>query len=153
MKKFIYSMESLLQVKTKLEDQAKVSYGNARLRLTKEEEKLHQLKEKHIAYEEELRKLRMDVLDIMKIKHCEEAVEIMKQKVKVQMVAVANAAHRLELARVRLNEAMVEKKIQDKLKEKAFAEYMIEFEAEEQKEIDERNSFRFSDTVQYEEDR
>jgi two-component system response regulator YesN len=43
MKKFRYQMENILQVKLKLEDQAKIAYGNARLRLTKEEEKLSQM--------------------------------------------------------------------------------------------------------------
>lgn len=146
-------MESLLQVKTKLEDQAKVAYGNARMRLNQEEEKLEQLKARQRHYEDELRRLRSDILVILQIKQCEASIEIMKHNIKVQMVAVQTAKHRLELARVRLNEAMVDRKIQDKLKEKAFSEYMIEFEAEEQKEIDERNSFKFSNTTQEEEDR
>ena len=55
MKKFSYPMENLFQIKLKLEDQAKIAYGVARLRLTKEEEKLELLKARKESYEEELR--------------------------------------------------------------------------------------------------
>ncbi|MDF2906552.1 MAG: hypothetical protein K0R34_1873 [Herbinix sp.] len=144
MKKFRYSMENLLQVKKKLEDQAKIAYGVARLRLTKEEEKLEQLKKRKDGYENELRSLRSAKLDLLKIRQCEQAVEIMVHNIKQQTTAVKNAAHRLEIARIRLNDAMVDRKTQERLKEKAFNEYLLEFNAEEQKEVDELNSFNYS---------
>ena len=72
------------------------------------------------------------------------AIEVMKQTIKQQMTAVKNAAHRLEVARIRLNDAMIERKTQERLKEKAFEEYMLEFDAEERKETDELNSYRYS---------
>jgi flagellar FliJ protein len=137
-------MENLLQIKFKLEDQMKIAYGNARIRLTQEEDKLDQMKKKKASYEEELRFLRTDRLDILKIKQCEQAIEVMKQNIKQQMTAVKNAAHRLEVARIRLNDAMIERKTQERLKEKAFEEYLIEFDAEERKEVDELNSFHYN---------
>jgi flagellar FliJ protein len=137
-------MENLLQVKKKLEDQAKIAYGVARLRLTKEEEKLEQLKKRKDGYENELRSLRSAKLDLLKIRQCEQAVEIMVHNIKQQTTAVKNAAHRLEIARIRLNDAMVDRKTQERLKEKAFNEYLLEFNAEEQKEVDELNSFNYS---------
>jgi flagellar FliJ protein len=48
---------------------------------------------------------------------------------------------------------MIERKTQEKLKEKAWQEYIMEATAEEQKEIDERNSFNHSDFLLHEEDR
>jgi flagellar FliJ protein len=153
MKKFRYRMENLLQIKLKLEDQMKIAYGNARMRLTQEEEKLDQLKLKKSSYEDEMRKLRSDKLDIMKIKFCEQAIEVMKQNIKQQTTAVKNAAHRLEVARIRLSDAMVERKTQERLKEKAFEEYMLEFDAEERKEVDELNSFNYNNPKLSEEDR
>lgn len=137
-------MENLLQVKKKLEDQAKIAYGMARLRLTKEEEKLEQLKQRKDGYENELRSLRSNKLDLLKIRQCETALEAMGQSIKQQTTAVKNAAHRLEIARIRLNDAMVERKTQERLKEKALDEYMLEFDAEERKEVDELNSFNYS---------
>lgn len=153
MKKFQYSMENVLQIKLKMEEQCKIAYGNARMRLTEEENKLEELKKKLAAYEEELRCLRKNRLDLLKIKQGEQAIDIMKQKIKQQTTVVKNAAHRLEIARIRLNDAMVERKTQEKLKEKAFEDYMLEYEAEEQKEIDELNSFNYSKPAQDEEDR
>ena len=153
MKKFRYNMENLLQVKKKLEDQAKVSYGIARLRLTREEEKLEQMKQRKEGYENELRYLRSDRLDLRKIMQCEQAIEIMRQNIKQQTTAVKNAAHRLEITRIRLNDAMIERKTQEKLKEKAFEEYMLEFDADERKEVDELNSFNYSKPADDGEDR
>lgn len=152
MKKFIYSMENLLQVKRKLEDQMKIAYGNARNRLTKEEEKLEQLEITKSAYEDELRALRSDRLDILKIRLCEQAIDVMKMNIKQQTTAVKNAAHRLEVARIRLHDAVVERKTQERLREKAFEEYLLDFDAEERKEVDELNSFQYSNLGLSEED-
>jgi len=137
-------MENLLQVKKKLEDQVKIAYGNARLRLTIEEEKLEQLIQKRISYEDELRSLRSNRLDLLKIKQCEQAVEIMKMNIMQQTIVVRNTAQRLEVARIRLNDAMVERKTQERLKDKAWEEYLLQFDAEERKEVDELNSFHYS---------
>lgn len=144
MKKFKYSMENLLQVKLKLEDQAKIAYGNARLRLTKEEQKLKNMEITKASYEDEMRSLRSDILDITKIKQCADAIEVMKQNIKLQLTVIKDAQQKLEEARVKLHHAMVERKTQEKLKEKAWGEYLLEFDMEERKEIDELNSFRYS---------
>ena len=152
MKKFQYSMENILGVKRKLEDQARIAYGMARLRLTKEEEKLEEYKQRKTGYEDELRILRSSKLDLLKIRQGEQAIEVMKLNIKQQMTVVKNAAHRLEVSRIRLSDAMIERKTQEKLKEKALSEYMLEFDAEESKEVDELNSFHYSDPAQNGED-
>jgi flagellar FliJ protein len=48
---------------------------------------------------------------------------------------------------------MIERKTQERLKEKAFDEYKLEFDAEERKEVDELNSFRYGIPAMDEEDR
>ena len=153
MKKFIYSMENLFQIKGKLEEQSKIAYGVARLRLTKEEEKLEQMINKKKSYEDDLRRLRSDRLDILKIRECERAIDAMTTNIKQQTTMVKNAAHRLEVARIRLNDAMVERKTQERLKEKALNEYLLEFDAEERKEVDELNSFNYNNPTLTGEDR
>jgi flagellar FliJ protein len=145
-------MENLLQVKKKLEDQMKIAYGIARQNLSKEEEKLELMTRKKISYENELRLLRSDRLDILHIKQCEQAIEIMKKNITQQAAAVKNAQHRLEVARIRLNDAMINRKTQEKLRENALEEYMLEYEAEEQKEVDELNSFNYSGPEHIKED-
>lgn len=153
MKKFRYSMESILNIKLKLEEQAKLAYAVARNRLNIEEDKLLKLEDKKSSYEEEQRRQSNSKLNILKIKQLSEAIEIMKLKIKQQKVAVKTAAQRLEIARIRLNDAMIERKTQEKLREKAWQEYLMEVNAEEQKEIDERNSFNYNSFQLYEEDR
>jgi flagellar FliJ protein len=153
MKKFHYSMESILKIKLKLEDQAKLSYAAARNRLTIEEEKLAVMQDKKALYEEEQRRLANVKLDIKKMRQLSDAIEIMKMNIKQQTIVVKTATQRLEIARIRLNDAMIERKTQEKLKEKAWQEYMMEATAEEQKEIDEHNSFNYNNFLLYEEDR
>lgn len=146
-------MENILQIKLKLEEQAKITYSNARSKLTKEEEALHLLEETLASYQEEQRRSRLSRLDLIKIRRTEDAVEVMLHKAKQQKIAVSNAEKRLEIARIRLNDAVVERKTQERLKEKAWDEYMLEFEAEERKEVDELTSYVFSNPVPGEEDR
>lgn len=146
-------MESILNIKIKLEDQAKLAYTAARNRLTIEEEKLVKLENMKSSYEEEQRRQSKSRLNIMKIKQLSEAIEIMKMKIKQQTVVVKAAQQALEVARIRLNDAMIERKTQEKLKEKAWQEYMMEANAEEQKEIDEHNSYIYNSSLLYEEDR
>lgn len=153
MKKFRYNMESILKIKLKLEDQAKLAYAGARNRLTLEEEKLSRLEYKKSSYEQEQREQSNTRLNIKKMKQLSEAIEMMKQSIKEQTAVVRTYAQRLEIARIRLNDAMIERKTQEVLKEKAWQEYMMEVNAEEQKEIDEHNSFNYNNSLLYEEDR
>ena len=146
-------MENILQIKLKLEDQAKIAYSVARARLTREEQQLENLRMQKADYEEKLRTLTNSKLNMLEIRQCGDAIEIIKYKIKIQIIQVKEAEKRLEVARVHLTNAMTERKTQEKLKEKAFETYMEEFEAEERKEADEKNSFQYSDLSLDEEDR
>jgi flagellar FliJ protein len=144
MTKFIYKMESVLKIKCKMEEQAKTAYGNARLRLTEEEEKLHSFRQKMVRYQDNLRQLMQSNLKLVEIKQCENAVETMKIYIKQQQIAVKKAEQLLEAARTRLQTAMMERKTHEKLKDKAFENFMLEYEADQRKEIDELVSFKYN---------
>ncbi|KSV60678.1 flagellar export protein FliJ [Acetivibrio ethanolgignens] len=146
MAKFIYKMQNLLSIKLKLEEQAKNAFGEARARLNQEEEKLSMLEGKKQSYERQLSESIAGKLNIREICQTEEAVEIMKYKIRIQSIAVTTAMQQLELARVKLNEAIQERKIQENLREQAFLTFMEELKAEEQKEVDERVSFMYRDS-------
>lgn len=146
MAKFIYKMESILSVKYKLEDQAKNVFAQANMVLNQEEEKLSELYVRKENYERQLSGQVTGNLKIMEIRRIEEAVEVMKYYIKMQIIAVNTAKQQVEKARVKLNHAMQERKIQEKLKEKAFEEFKRELEREERKEIDELVSFKYHDT-------
>ena len=143
MKKFRYSMQSLLVIKQKLEDQAKAAYGAAKLRLNEEEERLEALYVKRESYVEEKRQVMSTRLDVPKLNRLQLAVEATDDKIVRQKQNVKKAELALRAAEERLVESMTERKTQERLRENAFEVYRQEMNAEEQKEIDERTSFQY----------
>ena len=143
MAKFKYRMQSILEVKKKLEEQAKNEFAAARAALNEEEEKLEQLKKRKEAYEEEGRALREDTLNIMDSIENKEALLRMDEFIADQQLNVKRAEDRMEEARLALQTAMQESKTQDKLREKAFEQFMKDENARESKEIDELVSYTY----------
>lgn len=143
MAKFIYKMENILSIKFKLEEQAKIVFGQAQQLLNQEEAKLREIEERKEEYEMHLMMQMENILDILEIKRCEDAIEIIKYKRNIQLIAVNSAKQKLELARIALNEAMIERKTHEKLKENAFEEFKKEIDVEERKEVDELTSFTY----------
>ncbi len=144
MARFIYRMQSILDIKVKLEEQAKTEFAAARLRLDEEEEKLQILMDRKLGYEEQGRILRRDSLKVMEIMENKEAISRMEEFILFQTKMVTQAQEELEEARIRLQEAMKESKTQEKLREKAFDEFIHEENAKEAKEIDELTSYTHS---------
>lgn len=143
MAKFKYRMQSILEVKKKLEEQAKNEFAAARAVLNEEEEKLEQLKRRKEAYEDEGRALREDTLNIMDIIENKEALLRMDEFIADQQLNVERAEDRMEEARLALQNAMQESKTQEKLREKVFEQFMKEENKRESKEIDELVSYTY----------
>ena len=136
MAKFIYKMQGILNIKLKLEDQAKAEFSAANARLSEEEDKLAELTIRRRKYERQSRELMSGVIDPVALRENKHAIDVMKTMIKNQMVKVQVAQKNVELARKKLNGLMVERKAQETLKEKAFEEFKKELAAEEMKEID-----------------
>lgn len=151
MAKFIFKMESILSVKCKLEDQAKAEYGMEIAKLREEEQKLERLLEKKEGYQTQLKEVLCALLDVLKIRNLEDAIEHVKYNINVQKIVIQQQQIRVEKAREKLDDAMKERKTYEKLKEKAFEEFKMEIEAEERKEVDELVSFRFQSREESEE--
>lgn len=143
MSKFVYRMQSILEVKKKLEEQARNDFAAARVRLTEEEEKLQNLLDRKEAYEQKGRELRESALNVMEIIENKEAILRMDEFAAQQRLAVKRAEDLLEEARVALQNAMQESKTQEKLREKAFEAFVKEENAKEAKEIDELVSYTY----------
>lgn len=143
MAKFRYRMQNILDVKEKLETQAKNEFAVASAIVNEEEEKLKVLELRKDDYSNYLKSLQQGNLDFRKIKEAAQAIESMKHLVEGQKITLKNAQKVLELKRVALAEAMQEVKTHEKLKEKEFAQFMAEEAAKESKEIDELVSYRF----------
>ncbi len=143
MSKFVYRMQNILNLKYKLEDQAKMEFATARRRLTEEEEKLEHFYRRKDSYEEEGRRLREDTLEVMDILENRNAILQMDEFIELQKLEVAKAEAALEVERQKLQEVMQERKVQEKLREKAFEAFIKEENAKESKEVDELVSYTY----------
>lgn len=143
MAKFTYRMQNILDIKIKMENQAKIAYGIANRRVQEEQEKLQAIILKRATYEKKARELVSGTLVIQEIRECRRAIDVMKSRQRTQMMNVHAAEKNLEVARVELNRVMVERKTHEKLREKAFEAFRQEMERAESKEIDELVSYNY----------
>lgn len=143
MAKFTYRMQSILNIQYQLETQAKMEFGRAQMRLMEEEEKLQGLIDRKEAYLEEGRRMRSDVLHVDDLKDNRNAVLIMDEMIEAQRGQVAQAQKVVEAARLKLQEVMQERKMHERLKEKAFEQFVQEENAVEGKAVDELTSYTY----------
>ena len=115
MAKFIYRMQNILDIKLKMEDQAKASFAEANKELLNEEEKLEGLIRRREEYELEGQRLRLETLDVIKLKDNSRALQVMKDMIKAQEMVVSIARDKVELARRKLQVAMQERETQERL--------------------------------------
>ena len=141
MAKFRYKMQSILDVKEKLENKAKQDFAQANARLDAERLKLVELQKRRSDYMEEGLQLRLEKIDIRKIRENKMAVLKMDEYIKNQMVQINLASREVEKARNTLQTLMQERKAHEKLKENAFEEFMKEEQAQESKEIDQLTTY------------
>lgn len=143
MARFVFPMQNILNMKEKLEEQAKNQYSQANMRLQLEQEKQEALE---LRLSNEKKKLKEEIsssLKIDEIRRREDGVEILRMYVRQQMLVVKQCEKEVEVARNHLNEAMKERKTFEKLREKAFEKFRIEENLREQKEVDELVSYRY----------
>ena len=140
-----YKMQGVLDIKEKLETQAKQEFANANIKLMEEEALLEEIRKRKNGYIDEGVRLRMEIIDPVSIEINKRAVEVMEEEEPKQEREVAVARKNVDAARRKMMDARTETKIYEKLKENDFKEFMIEEGKAESKEIDELNSFRFSE--------
>lgn len=143
MAKFHYRMQSILDIKRKMETQAKMEFGQAQSKLLEEQERLEQLYQRKEAYLEEARMLRLNSLKVQELRDNEYAMARMEEFIMTQMENVQKAEDAVEAAREKLKEVMMERKTHEKLREKAFEQFMKDVNASESKEVDELTSYTY----------
>lgn len=142
MAKFVYRMQSILNIKEKMEEQAKAAFGAANAELRVEEERLMRLQQRKIQYLAEGAALRQKaVLDPLKLQENESALHYIENEIRSQIIRVKRAEEAVEKARLVLQEYMIERKTHEQLKEAAFEEFKEELAKEESKEVDELVSY------------
>ena len=123
---FRYKMQGILDIKEKLEDKAKQEFAEANMRLEAEKQKLSELQKRRDYYMMEGVKLRMELIDVRKIRENKMAVLQMDEFIREQRKEVNKAAAAVEKARAALQEVMQERKAHEKLKENAFQDFLKE---------------------------
>lgn len=144
MGRFRYRMQNILNIKEKLETQAKNEFASANMELLEEQDKLARMLDYNRELEEESKQLRLkESLSIKEIKDNTLSIELQKEKMKQQALCIHAAEKKVEQKRKVMLDLMQEKKTHELLKERAFEQFLQEEKAEESKQIDELTSYTY----------
>ena len=135
-------MQSILDLKYKTETQAKSEFSMANAELSRQEEALDALIFRRSCYFEEGKRLReSESLPLTDIMRNDYFLSCMDEAINEQKENVKRAEEAVEEKRVKLTAEMQERKIQEKLREKAFESYLAYEKRAEALETDQRSSF------------
>lgn len=144
MAKFKYRMQNILQIKEKLESQAKNEYAQANMQLAMEQDKLKEMLQ-HEAWliEEGRALLKKESLSIRDIEDNKLSKELHREAMKKQALVIHNAEQNVEKKRVEMTKLMQDRKTHETLRQKEFEAFLMEEKARESKEIDELTSYTY----------
>ncbi|MCM1568782.1 MAG: flagellar export protein FliJ [Roseburia sp.] len=151
MARFRYTLQSILDIKLKLETQAKQRFAAALGALSEEENRLAALRERRDLYEERARQLLSGNLDVLEIEENKTAILVIDNYIAEQIKRVELARKRMEQARQAMAEAMMERKTYETLREQAFENFLQEENREEGKAVDELVSYTYGQKRQVKE--
>ena len=147
MAKFVFKLKNILDIKQKLEDQAKIAYGEANAKLRQEEQILQTLMVQRTMYEKRAVDLVKGTISVRDIRENKQAIDVMKSRIRTQMMAVRAAENQVEAARLKLEEVMIERKTFDKLQEHAFEDSKCQVAYEENQAVNELVSYTYHDKI------
>ena len=145
MARFNYKLQGVLNLRLQQEEQVKMEFAVANKELNDQLDILEEYKRRKEAYIQEGYALRnesiMNVREIVDNNYAEKQMDVLIQN---QQVVVDSYRAKYEVARIKLTKAIQERKMQERLREKAFAAFMEEEKEAEAKETDERSSFVYT---------
>jgi flagellar FliJ protein len=145
MARFVYRMQSVLNIKQKTEGQIKMEFAAAQAELNKQMDILESYfdrKDNYLREAEELRNAdRLQLQDILDNQYATAQMDVM---IASQARVVKQHEEIVEKARVKLTKAIQERKMQETLRDSAYAEWIEEEKQEEAKENDQRTSFTYT---------
>ncbi len=152
MARFVYKMQSVLNIKQQTENQTKMEFAMAQAELNKQLDILEEYvtrKENYLREAEELRN--DDSLKLQEILDNQYATAQMDVMIKHQASVIKQYEDRVEQVRIKLTRNIQERKMQETLRDRAFSEYLEEQKQEEAKENDQRTSFTYGQRQKEEE--
>lgn len=147
MAKFVFQMQNILNIKQKLEEQAKIAFGQAVQKLRQEEHHLQELIMQRGVYEKRAVELVKGALSLRDIHNNKQSIDIMKSRIRAQMMVVRAAEQQVEAARLKLSESMIERKTFEKLREHAFETFKQDVAYEENQTVNELVSYAYHETA------
>lgn len=143
MARFRYKMQNILEIKEKMEEQEKQQFALQRQKLNEEEDKLSLLENERERLILEGEAMRHGTINVLNIKENTAAKQYQEELIKKQVMMVKTAQKNVEIARIRMQKAVQEREIHEKLKDKAFQEFLAEESKAEAKEIDQLTSYTY----------
>ena len=144
MARFVYRMQSVLNIKQQTESQTRMEFALAQSELNKQLDILDEYVNRKARYIEEGEQLRneesLKLQDILDNQYATAQMDVM---IRQQSMVVQQYETRLERVRVKLTRNIQERKMQETLRDRAFAEFLEEQKQEEAKENDQRTSFTY----------
>jgi flagellar FliJ protein len=145
-------MQSVLNIKQKTEGQIKMEFAEAQSELNRQYDILDEYIKRKEDYLNEAQELRnSEKLSLQDILDNQYATAQMDSMIVHQLKIVRQHEDQVEKVRIRLTRAIQERKMQETLRDRAYAEYLEEEKQEEYKENDQRTSFTYGQRQRQEE--
>ena len=146
MARFVYRMQSVLNIKQQTENQTKMEFAMAQNELNEQLDILDEYVSRKARYIEEAEQLRneesLKLQDILDNQYATAQMDVM---IKQQSMIVKQYEDRVDKIRIKLTRNVQERKMQETLRDRAFEEFLEEQKQEEAKENDQRSSFTYAE--------
>ncbi|NMA34211.1 MAG: flagellar export protein FliJ [Clostridiaceae bacterium] len=144
MAKFIFKLQSVLNLRKQKEDSIKNELANATRKLEAEKRKLSELE---TMLEDTVREFneKTKKTTVHELIEFNEYLSLLNSRIKTQKENVNNAAQYVDKVREELVKAVKERKILEKLRERQFEEFLLEQKKLEQKTNDEIVSYNYNE--------
>ncbi len=143
MKGFKFRLESLLNIKEKFEQQAKIVYGEEVSKLNEEKQKLENLYVSKLENTQKQRESFTGTINIFNFEQYKNYATKIDEMIVSQINTVRQQEIKVEEARQKLAEIVKERKAFEKLKEKEIEEFKKEVQLAEDKQVDELVTYKF----------
>jgi flagellar FliJ protein len=144
MAKFVFKLQSVLNLRKQKEDSIKNELANAMKKLEAEKRKLSELE---TMLEDTVREFneKTKKTTVHKLIEFNEYLSLLNSRIKEQKENVNNAVQYVDKVREELVKAVKERKILEKLRERQFEEFLLEQKKLEQKTNDEIVSYNYNE--------
>jgi flagellar FliJ protein len=147
MAKFVYRLQSYLNLKEQVEELKKNEYGYALRRLEEERQKKLQLEAEQEAIVKIFRKSLLVSIKPVDIRRFNNRIELLKVWIIEQEQRVKQAEQEAEEKRLALVEAMKERKALETVRERSYEDYKLEEKRNEQVVVDGIVSYQYADKM------